>query len=60
MNYISDMMCDSKKLFLSKTRTALENLERNIDEPGTNSDFKRLIVMQNHVQFYLRLMLIQF
>lgn len=42
MNYISNMMCDSKKLFLSKTRTALENLERNIDEPGTNSDFKTI------------------
>lgn len=41
MNYLSNMMCDSKKLFLSKTRTALENLERNIDS-GVDSDFKTI------------------
>lgn len=39
INYISNMMCQSKKLFLTKTHTALQNLERRIDNPGTDSDF---------------------
>lgn len=39
INYISNMMCQSKKLFLTKTHTALQNLERRIDNPGKNSDF---------------------
>ena len=42
MNYISNMVGDYKKLFLSKTRTALENLERNIDDSGANSDYKTI------------------
>lgn len=42
MNHISNMMCDSKKLFLSKTRTALENLERNIKNPGADGIFKTI------------------
>lgn len=42
MNYISNMLCGSKKLFLSKTRTALENLERKIDNSGIDSNFKTI------------------
>lgn len=39
INYISNMMGQAKKLFLTKTHTALQNLERRIDNPGLNSDF---------------------
>lgn len=39
INYISNMMGQSKKLFLTKTHTALENLERRIDNLGLNADF---------------------
>lgn len=39
INYISNMMGQSKKLFLTKTRTALHNLERRIDNTGSDSDF---------------------
>jgi len=39
INYISNMMNQSKKLFLTKTHTALKNLERCIDNPGTDHDF---------------------
>lgn len=39
INYISNMMNQSKKLFLTKTHTALQNLQRRIDSPGMGSDF---------------------
>lgn len=39
INYISNMMNQSKKLFLTKTHTALQNLKRRIENPGTDSDF---------------------
>ena len=39
INYISNMMNQSKKLFLTKTHTALQNLKRRIENPGLNSDF---------------------
>ena len=39
INYISNLMGTSKKLFLTKTHTALQNLKRRIDNPGTNSEF---------------------
>ena len=39
INYISNMMNQSKKLFLTKTHTALQNLERRIENPGLDSDF---------------------
>lgn len=42
INYISTLMADSKKLFLSKTHTALQNLERNINNPGTYYEFESL------------------
>lgn len=32
-------MANQRKLFLTKTHTALQNLKRRIDNPGTNSDF---------------------
>lgn len=39
INYISNMMNQSKKLFLTKTHTALQNLIRHIDNRGSNSEF---------------------
>ncbi len=39
INYISNMMNQSKKLFLTKTHTALQNLKRRIENPGIDSDF---------------------
>lgn len=39
INYISNMMNQSKKLFLTKTHTALQNLKRRIENPGTDYDF---------------------
>lgn len=39
INYISNMMNQEKKLFLTKTHTALQNLERCIENPGPDSDF---------------------
>ncbi len=39
INYISNMMNQSKKLFLTKTHTALQNLKRRIENPGLDSDF---------------------
>jgi ATP-dependent exoDNAse (exonuclease V) alpha subunit len=39
INYISNMMNGQKKLFLSKTHTALQNLRRRIDNPGADSEF---------------------
>ena len=39
INHISNLMKDSKKLFLTKTYAALKNLERRIDNPGSESEF---------------------
>ncbi len=39
INYISNLMAGQRKLFLTKTHTALQNLKRRIDNPGTDSDF---------------------
>lgn len=39
INYISNMMSNHKKLFLTKTHTAKQNLQRRIDNPGIESDF---------------------
>jgi len=39
MNYISNLMRDQRKLFLTKTHTAKQNLQRRIENPGQNSDF---------------------
>lgn len=39
INFISDLMANSKKLFLTKTHTAKQNLKRRIKNPGTESDF---------------------
>lgn len=39
VNYISNLMSGRKKLFLTKTHTAKQNLIRRIDNPGTDSDF---------------------
>lgn len=39
INLISNLMGNSKKLFLTKTHTAKQNLKRRIDNPGTESEF---------------------
>lgn len=39
INYISSLMPNSKKLFLTKTHTAKQNLKRRIENPGAESDF---------------------
>lgn len=39
MNYISDLMVGRSKLFLTKTHTALDNLQRRITSPGSNGKF---------------------
>lgn len=39
INYISNLMSNSKKLFLSKTHTAKQNLQRRIENPGLSADF---------------------
>jgi len=39
INYISNLMSRQKKLFLTKTHTAKQNLQRRIDNPGTDADF---------------------
>ena len=39
INYISNLMSNQKKLFLTKTHTAKQNLKRRIDNPGADADF---------------------
>lgn len=39
INYISNLMSKQKKLFLTKTHTAKQNLQRRIDNPGVDSEF---------------------
>lgn len=39
INYISNLMANQRKLFLTKTHTALQNMKRRIDNPGVDSDF---------------------
>ncbi|MDQ0362176.1 ATP-dependent DNA helicase [Breznakia pachnodae] len=39
IDYISNLMSESRKLFLTKTHTALQNLKRRINNPGPLADF---------------------
>lgn len=39
INMISTMMAGHRKLFLTKTHTALQNLQRRIENPGTDASF---------------------
>ena len=39
LNYISNLMLKQKKLFLTKTHTAKQNLQRRIDNPGSDAEF---------------------
>ena len=39
MNYVTDLMDGRTKLYLTKTHTALENLQRRIMAPGASSKF---------------------
>lgn len=42
IKYISEMMNQSKKLFLTKTHAALQNLQRRIGDPELNSQFSSI------------------
>ena len=42
INMISSMMLGRRKLFLTKTRAALQNLKRRIDNPGVDATFVSL------------------
>lgn len=42
IKYISEMMNQSKKLFLAKTHTALQNLQRRVNNSGYNSQFSSI------------------
>ena len=42
IKYISEMMNQSKKLFLAKTHTALQNLQRRVSNSGYNSQFSSI------------------
>lgn len=39
INMLSTMLSNRKKLFLTKTHTALQNLQRRIDNPGQDASF---------------------
>ncbi|MEG0691774.1 MAG: AAA family ATPase, partial [Oscillospiraceae bacterium] len=39
INYISNLMNNKRKLFLTKTHTTLQNLKRRIENPGVDADF---------------------
>lgn len=39
INYLSSLMPKSKKLFLTKTHTAIQHLKRRIENPGSGADF---------------------
>lgn len=39
INFVSYLLKDRRKLFLRKTHTALQNLKRRIENPGTMADF---------------------
>lgn len=39
LNMISTMLAGRRKLFLTKTHTALQNLRRRIENPGVDADF---------------------
>lgn len=39
LNIVSNLMKDRRKLFLTKTHTALQNLKHRIDNPGLDADF---------------------
>lgn len=39
INYVSNLMPSSSKLFLTKTHAAKQNLERRIENPGPSADF---------------------
>ena len=42
INYISDMFRDLKKLYLTKTHAALQNVERHLDNKKYNCDFETI------------------
>ena len=42
IKYISEMMNQSKKLFLAKTHTALHNLQRRVCDEGCNTQFSSI------------------
>lgn len=42
IDYVSNLMIGRRKLFLTKTHTALQNLKRRINNPGQSADFVSL------------------
>ena len=54
INYISQMMIQSKKLFLSKTHTALQNLRRRVDDGSGNMQFPSIdrVIKSNEIINY--------
>ena len=54
INYISQMMIQSKKLFLSKTHTALQNLRRRVDDGSGNMQFSSIdrVIKSNEIINY--------
>ena len=52
INYISTLMGTRKKLFLTKTHTALQNLMTRISNPGLQSDFVSLDSFTKKVELF--------
>lgn len=52
INYISNLMGNRKKLFLTKTHTALQNLMARIENPGGQSDFVSLDSFTRKVELF--------
>lgn len=50
INMISTMMSGQRKLFLTKTHTALQNLKRRIENPGAEADFVSIDSFTKKVQ----------
>lgn len=52
INYISNLMGNRKKLFLTKTHNALQNLMARIENPGGQSDFISLDSFTRKVELF--------
>lgn len=50
INYISNLMGNLRKLFLTKTHTAKQNLQRRVENPGPNADFVSIDSFTKKVQ----------
>lgn len=52
INYVSNLMINSRKLFLSKTHTAKQNLQRRIENPGVAAEFLSIDSFTKKVTFH--------